>query len=178
MIEKSDPHYRAIQEFYGDRAAKRSGIPYMHHIDEGLVVLDAIQTSLRAKQAYCLHPIVQLDDDLTLALEASSVLRKHAIDPSVLMLAMEYRRVANGYSSRNTEKTIEKIRLSHLNEVNDMLIGDKVQNRADFERFHQATHPRSQELSLYFGNWLRRLGVTEEHYHALVRVIREAERVE
>ena len=63
----SDPHYLAICEFYGERRAKRSGVPYINHIDEGLIVLDAINASVHAKRAYCLHPIFQSDADFAAA---------------------------------------------------------------------------------------------------------------
>lgn len=172
---KEDPHYQAIQEFYGDRKAKRTQVLYMDHIDQGLVVLREIQATLRAKQAYCLHPIVQMDSDFVDAVGDKSVLRKYPIDSFALALAVEYRRVANGYSSRDTEKPLEKIRLSPLAEVNDMLIADKVQNRADFDRYHKGTHPRSAELATYFENWLRRLGITEERYESLVDILRTTE---
>jgi hypothetical protein len=45
-----------------------------------------------------------------------------------------------------------------------MLIADKVQNRKDFELYHEATHPRSKELAMYFRLWLEKLGVSEENY--------------
>ncbi|MDJ1501575.1 hypothetical protein [Xanthocytophaga agilis] len=59
---------------------------------------------------------------------------------------------------------MEEIRLSPLNEVNQMLIADKIQNRKDFERYHQQSHARSEELTIYFANWLKRLGISEEKY--------------
>ena len=145
----------------------------MNHIDEGLKVLDEIDSTLRAKQAYCLHPIVQIDEDLEVALGNESLLKKHEIAIDPLLLTMEYRRIANGYSSRHTEKTIDRILISHLQEVNEMLIADKVQNRADFELHHLATHPRSKQLATYFANWLSRLGVSEDRYKELAAIMKE-----
>ena len=43
-------------------------------------------------------------------------------------------------------------------------IADKIQNRKDFELYHELTHPRSKELIQYFKNWLEKLGVSEEAY--------------
>ena len=51
-----------------------------------------------------------------------------------------------------------------MQEVNTMLIADKIQNRKDFELYHEKTHERSIELKEYFSNWLERLGVTEDVY--------------
>ena len=74
MDYHNDPHYHAIQAFYGDRRAQRSGVLYIQHINEGLLVLEAIQATLPACQAYCLHPIVQGDTELTTAFQPTSVL--------------------------------------------------------------------------------------------------------
>lgn len=167
----SDPHYRAVAEHYGDRRARRSGVLLIRHIDEGLRVLDAIGASLDTRRAYCIHPIVQGDDELAVAFRPESVLHRHAIDPHALALAMEYRAVANGYLSHRVVESIEEIALGPLPEVREMLIADKVQNRKDFERYHRGAHPRSDELDRYFRLWLARLGVSEEEYRRLAAVI-------
>jgi hypothetical protein len=51
--------YEMIKAYYGDRKAKRSGTPLIQHIDDGLVILDAIGAAYCARAAYCLHPIFQ-----------------------------------------------------------------------------------------------------------------------
>lgn len=91
----TDPHYQTIQAFYADRRAKRSGIFYIQHINEGLLVLDAISATLPARQAYCLHPIVQGDTELRTAFQSTSVLYQYPIDLCAVALAIDYRWVAN-----------------------------------------------------------------------------------
>ena len=59
-------------------------------------MLDAIHASQRACEAYCLHPIVQGDSELTTAFQPNSVPYQYAIDLYVLALAMEYRWVWAG----------------------------------------------------------------------------------
>ena len=59
-----DIHYQKVKLFYGDQRAKRSGQLYMRHIDQGLEILDHINASVFAKQAFCLHPLVQKYEDL------------------------------------------------------------------------------------------------------------------
>jgi hypothetical protein len=167
----TNPHYQAIHAFYGDRRANRSGVLYIQHINEGLLVLDAIDATQQARQAYCLHPIVQGDTELVTAFQPTSVLYQYPIDLYALALAMEYRWVANSYLSRRTIQVLDEIQLSPLPEVQQMLIADKVQNRKDFERYHRETHPRAGELDHYFRNWLTALGITEARYQELVQRI-------
>ncbi|NHZ61386.1 hypothetical protein [Massilia genomosp. 1] len=164
---KDNKHYVAICRFYGDKRAERSGVPLIAHIDEGLALLDEIGAPERAKEAFCLHPLLQDDAALLGALEMDSMFAQARPDPLVVLLAMEYRRVANDYLSHHCESADDAIGLSCVDEVNQMLIADKVQNRKDFERFHLGTHHNSATLQLYFANWLRRLGVSDERYAQL-----------
>ncbi|GAB4212529.1 MAG: hypothetical protein OHK0022_48480 [Roseiflexaceae bacterium] len=171
MDLSNDPHYQAIRTFYGERRTQRTGVLYIQHINEGLLVLEAIGATLAARRAYCLHPIVQGDTELAAAFLPDSVLHQYPIDLYALALAMEYRSVANSYLSQRTIASLDDIRLSPLDEVQQMLVADKVQNRKDFERYHRDTHPRARELDTYFRNWLAVLGVSEQRYEELVRLL-------
>jgi len=91
------PEYRAISEFYGDRCAERSGVRLMNHIDEGLAILDFYKASDDAKAAFCLHPLCQSDEELSANVGAGFWYSSKA---RVIILAMEYRSVANEYLSR------------------------------------------------------------------------------
>jgi hypothetical protein len=159
-----EKEYRAISAHYDDRCARRSGVPLMNHIDEGLAVLRAINASERAMRAFTIHPLVQLDEELPRSYERLGELTD---DPRVLVLAMEYRNIANAYLSGREVASLDEIGLGPLPEVHAMLVADKVQNRKDFARYHRGTHPRSDALDRYFDNWLRRLGITEDRYDAL-----------
>lgn len=160
--------YAAILAFYGDRCAKRSGVPLMNHIDEGLVILEEIGATEWAKRAFCLHPLVQEDDNLE---EHFDWLRQ--FDPWVVALTMEYRSVANEYLSQCPSRAPQEIRLSPLTDVNDMLIADKVQNYKDFLIYHLDTHDRAQRLDQYFRQWLERLGVSKERFRELGRLLKD-----
>lgn len=146
-------YYDTINEFYGTTCAKRSGIPYIAHIMEGLNVLDAIGASDEAKFAYMLHPIFQ-DDAAVINLKKYA----HIADPYVLGLCMEYRSIANQYLSKRQINSVDDIKLSPLKDVNDMLIADKVQNYKDF-LLYQDNHERRAELDQYFKNWHFKLGI-------------------
>jgi len=162
---KSTVEYKLIEKFYGDRVAKRSGVPLINHINEGLTVLSAIRATETTKRAFCIHPLLQADEDLQENYYISSFVDHHP-----LLLAMEYRSVANEYLSDKVD-TEQKIRLSPLLEVNEMLIADKVQNRKDFMTYHYGTHERSDELARYFNKWLNALNVSADTYIDFCRKI-------
>jgi hypothetical protein len=126
----------------------------MNHIDEGLVLLQHIGGNERTMRAWCLHPLVQADDDLI-----ANVTKLEHINPLVVFLAMEYRNVANQYLCRpkTDHYTLEDVPTPPLFEVAQMLWADKTQNERDFRRYHYDTHPRSRQLSKYFHNWLTHL---------------------
>ncbi|MDJ1482862.1 hypothetical protein QNI19_24650 [Cytophagaceae bacterium DM2B3-1] len=162
MQIQETPEYQLIKTLYGDRKATRSQVPLLNHIDEGLQILVWEQAELTTQRAYCLHPVFQGDDSL---LENYTNVSLDNLDNRTILLAMEYRNIANQYLSTRIITQLEEIRLSPLKEVNQMLVADKIQNRKDFECYHQHSHIRSKELTIYFANWLRRLGISEEKYH-------------
>ena len=163
------PEYHLISQEYGTRLAVRSQVPLMNHIHEGLLILSRIQASQATMKAFCLHPLLQNDQDL--AKNASLVAR--CCDPWCVLLAMEYRNIANAYLSAKVGN-IAELRLSPLPEVNQMLVADKVQNRKDFEIYHMGSHPRSAELQQYFQEWLSALHVEEQAYQQHVAAIKNS----
>jgi hypothetical protein len=161
-------HYAAISAFYGDKKAERSGVLLINHINEGLYLLDMVGSTIRAKEAFCIHPLLQDDSALQMAVRKNSIFLAHMPDPDVVVLAMEYRNVANAYLSHHCVSEQDEITLGCIAEVNDMLIADKVQNRKDFEIHHLGKHENSARLEVYFKNWLRKLEVSEVRYQELV----------
>ena len=139
----------------------------MQHIDDSLTILDRIGASDRAKEAFCIHPIVQSTSELEKAVTQDSILCKYTLDTRSLLLAMEYRAVANAYLSDRCINNKDVFKLSTLADVNDMLVADKVQNRKDFIKYHLGTHQNSYQLDIYFNNWLRKLGISELRYTML-----------
>lgn len=151
--------YAAIRDFYTRQAARRTGLPYLKHIDEGLAVLNRIQAPEIAMRGYCLHPIFQSTQTFAQLIEHPrdnrAVLNCHG---AAIALATEYRWVANGYLLKH-HMAGKPLELSPITAVNQMLIADKLQNHADFMAHHYGTHARSTELQDYFRTWHRALGV-------------------
>lgn len=170
--------FEAIQQFYGDRKAERSGLPLMNHIIEGLAIMAAHAPGepylYDAMQGFCLHPLLQTDEQLK---EHHHLMRFHA--PHAVLFAMEYRWRANNWLS-------DKIRFEYygdggkpllrstgepepgeISAVRLMLVADKVQNYKDFLTHHSDTHPRRAGLHLYFNTWLAALGIDNADFEYL-----------
>jgi hypothetical protein len=148
MLYKNMQAYSIIKEYYGDRAAERSKVPLINHIDEGLIILRHIKADGYAMEAYCLHPMFQSDAEFMKNIK--TVDKFQLVDRQSLMLCMEYRRVANSYLSTSLLSSF--VGFTDLR-VRDMLIADKVQNYKDFINHHFLIHERSQELHSYFISW-------------------------
>jgi len=155
--------YELIKEYYGKDTTKRSGVPLINHIDEGIKILEANGCSSVVIGAYCLHPILQSDNDF----KKNKTLPFNGIRTECLLLAMEYRHTANSYLSSGS---IEDFIGFSCKEVKDMLVADKVQNCKDFLKYHKNTHPNSEILYDYFLDWFELLGVD---YNEEVKIIEE-----
>ncbi len=164
-----NPHYQWIERVYGNTRAKRSQCFYMDHIDEGLALLQSLKCdSHHAKEAWCLHPIIQVNKHL---LDAAKDLKgSTTIDPYSVMLATEYRNLANAYLPSMGVRPAKDIRLSEVADVNTMLVADKIQNRKQFEQ-HREKFKNADVLDSYFKSWLERLEVPEELYQELADMI-------
>jgi hypothetical protein len=168
---------QTIEEFYGYKRARRSGVLLINHIHEGLVVLNEIGASEDAEKAFCLHPIFQADADLAVV---GDRIRVERVKPWVMVLVMEYRLQANAWLSDKVSLLgrdvvcIGKPSCGPLPEVRDMLIADKVQNYKDFLTYHAGTHARSRELDHYFRFWLQALGISIADFGVLCKKIDES----
>lgn len=158
--------YELIQAYYKGKRAKRSGVPYMRHIDEGISVLKARDASSCVIAAYSIHPLLQDDAEVLVNVE-----KVRLVSNRILVLAMEYRNVANRGLSCYQIDNPASIYLGPFKEVHEMLVADKVQNYKDFLIYHLGKHEKSSELDRYFRNWLRALDVTDAEYARLTAAI-------
>lgn len=146
--------HQVISLYYGDNTAKRSKLPLMNHINEGVSILAVMQSSHFTDEqvAFCLHPLVQ--NGVTYP--------KNQFTDNVNKLAHEYAHYANRYLCRaDTDNitTIEQLK-TYLGGIPSkgcmlMLLADKIQNQKDFLLYHYGTHKRSEQLNKYFNLWIK-----------------------
>lgn len=157
--------YKKIDNFYYNKFSDNSNLPYINHILEGLIVLKAIEEkscpnkNFEMYEAFCLHPLFQEDNNLL-----ESFNENYSIYNSILIMAMEYRNIANSYLSKDTINDIKDIKLSPISYVNKMLVADKIQNYKDLIFFNRK-HERFDELVNYFENWLNILNINRELFN-------------
>lgn len=158
--------YELIKKHYANRKAKRTQIPLIAHITDGLELIDTekhiegrTDTSLDVlKDAWCLHPLVQDTEELESNIRF--LLREYKDKPEPLELALEYRELANSYLCREetdnyTDDSLKRLLQFYSWDVKFLLLVDKVQNQSDFLKFHLGKHSRSSELKKYFERWIR-----------------------
>lgn len=127
----------------------------MNHINEGLIILNSVGAESEVKNAWCIHPIFQ-DDKALVTVAQEDVYR---MDPTVVLLAMEYRTTANAYRSVHYRPDFVP-KISLIYEVNMMLKADKIQNKKDFT-LHQKPNANLIE---YYNQWFRALSITTSEY--------------
>lgn len=151
-MESIDRALNHIEKTYSDKTTSRSSVPLMNHIYEGVEILKDIGAQRNTIAAYCLHPIIQNDEDF--ALNYKNIL---SYPSDVVMFLMEYRAVANKHLHAANIIYPEQINLSPIKEVNQMLYADKKQNQKDFLSHHNGSHRHSDTLRLYFECWIEAL---------------------
>lgn len=153
-----DECFTAVRLHYASGVAARSGIFLIEHIIEGLMILVRLGARRTAMQAWCLHPIVQSNDDLVKTVVKGIPVNfgQHHIQP--IILAMEYRAVANSYLS-DMSPDIAKVKedVNRIPQIRQMLIADKIQNRKDFAAQPEGTYPNEDALNTYFEDWLENI---------------------
>lgn len=158
MTTKTIPFYhfelRAIEQFYGDQRAKRSGVLLINHIHEGLAILDALEAPELAYRLFCLHPVGR-------KAEMRAVVKYFELDDAI----EEYNELNDLYGSgyQSVRFTTEEDLFNKLADqyatpaVLYALLADKIQNRKDFNLYHNGSLPNSELLQSYFDCWINAL---------------------
>lgn len=164
---KETIEYKLISDIYENQVAKRSKVPLINHINEGIDLLDKYGADDFTKRAFCLHPIYQNID--CMRYNADKLLNIHSL---ISFYATEYATCANAYLCR------PETDLWGLQEIGNavgvlirpvalMLRADKVQNQKDFNIYHQGSHVRSKQLEKYFALWLNYLDQIDNNYKTI-----------
>ncbi len=162
----ADPRFPAIVRAYAGRRARRSGLPYLHHVVEGALLLgQALGADHDTVVAFCLHPLFQ--DDASLAALDFEAGPLAGLEPRIVVWCMEYRALANAYTSRHPLRAPVEVPRGPLPQVEAMLVADKVQNTKDFLAHVDTAEGRSGQLRAYFDSWLAGLGVDAARYRQL-----------
>lgn len=161
--------YRQISQFYGTRTTLRTKIPWINHINEGVVLIHQLEGSIHEAKAFCLHPLFQADETYHAALSEACRIYNLNTNPEVLFSVLGYREAANRWL-RNAVTPTNLPQKHPLESVNIMLMADKIQNRKDFEA-NEAVFGVEDAASLhsYFDSWFTALGITPEIYDDQVK---------
>lgn len=146
------PEYIQIKSHYGNQRSNRTNQPLIKHIDEGLDILWSLEAHIETCRAFALHPLLQADDTLIAYYNQGQI----RTPPEVILLAMEYRNVANRFLPKHMET--RELVLSPIEEVNQMLIADKIQNYRDFIKYKPEC---KYNMDTYFKLWLTALSTTD-----------------
>lgn len=178
LLDRDNPHRRLIETIYGTRCARRSRVPLIDHINEGIIVLQALQATPVETEAFCLHAPAQISYHFGARPAAEHYLPIQPQGPRDTWLlqtqfplateavALAWRFAAHAEAFRpdylNNKKRPPLIAIDPA--VRKLLIADKVQNRKDFDLFHCDSHPRRAQLRLYFECWFTLLDISEADY--------------
>lgn len=142
--------YSIIQSAWEYKSDSK-GTPFMWHIDMGIAWLESQGATEDIINAWCMHPLVQDYNDLTM----NQKYLKY-ISPKAVLFAIEYRHQANWYSTHSKHDTKPRTKL--LPEVAMMLKADKLQNCWNLHSFRK-DHPNFNWLTKYFDKWFEALGI-------------------
>lgn len=167
-------YYSVIDNFYKGMSTSK-GVPYINHINEGIVHLENMKVDDTVINAFILHPFVQcvnLKGTYKDCLLTEKELEKHInifeIEPEIAFELLLYRKYANSYLCREAtdnydiNDAFEDVKgLAKYRNTVKMLIADKLQNFKDFLLYRQ-DHPRKEFLNRYFTIWLNILANISE----------------
>lgn len=156
--------FQQISRYYGATTTKRTKLPWINHIIEGVVLIHQLNGSEPAADAFCWHPLIQSDDTYLETL--AEIQRYYNLNTSgdALINALGYRDAANRWL-RGVVTKDNQPKKHPLEDVNIMLMADKIQNRKDFEANEKLFSVEdASSLHYYFDCWFTTLGITPEIY--------------
>lgn len=156
--------FQQISRYYGAAKTRRTRLPLINHIVEGVVLIHQLGGSPGVADAFCWHPLIQSDATYVDAL--TEIRRYYNLNTNgqVLVNVLGYRDAANRWL-RGSVSEDNQPKQHPLADVNIMLMADKIQNRKDFENNEaQFTAEHVSSLHYYFDSWFSVLGISPEIY--------------
>lgn len=174
-VTRKSFEYDIAQKFLEGKSSLVGDVSLIDTLEAGLAVLDKLSTWPTSMKAYCLRPLLQDDHSFE---EGWKTVCRNGVQPRALVLAMEFRRIANSFlPSPYTDRwTIAKIKLRVgliIPPVRLMLIAHKAVGYRQFLQ-HAGRHARHRELAVYFEKWFVLLDVTKQEILALTEDLSNA----
>ncbi len=185
VLDPDNPHRRLIETIYASRRTRRSKVPHRNHIDEGLMILQALQATQVEAEAFCLHAPAQISYHFGARPTAASyrltepqgprdtwlLQTRFPLAADAVALAWRFAVQAEAFRPNHLNDEIEPPSFTIDTAVRKLLIADKVQNRKDFERYHRDSHPRAPQLTQYFACWFALLEISEHVYQKMLAML-------
>lgn len=171
--------YIAISSLYNNKKARRTQIPYMKHIDDGVKILQHLGvTDPEVYDAWLLHPLIQ-----TMSInQVEAFLSSYGLPPlhsgvslNTIALAKQYADVANSFLPNVVDQNLHHTFNIYIAcpKLKALLIADKVQNYVDFcmssdmGYFDEEPDDYVPNRMEYFNMWLGRLDIDESNFEPL-----------
>lgn len=153
--------YRLVEAVLADSRSS-SGAFRMNLVDEGLAVLADLGASMDTKRAFCLFPLVSEDNELAKYYHSlEQVLAPIPGGLEALALAVESREIACRWrpGMPNPQSSVQ---VSSSKNVKDLLIAEKVQQRAALTQ-HAMEDSSKADLNVHYQSWLEALGAADRY---------------
>lgn len=157
VVALESQEYEMARKLLGNKTTTDGRTLLIEQVDQTLKVLNHLSSWPAVMRAACLRPLLQDDHTFEYGWKTAC---KNGVQPRALVLAMEFRRVANSYLCTTLTDfwDDEEVRLRLglvIPPVRAMLIAHKTVGYHQFLLQQAQTHFRRKELRAYFERWFR-----------------------
>lgn len=174
VVALESQEYEMAKKMLGSKTTTDGRTLLIEQVDQTLKVLNHLSSWPAVMRAACLRPLLQDDHTFEYGWKTAC---KNGVQPRALVLAMEFRRVANSYLCNTLTDYWDdeevRIRLGLvIPPVRAMLIAHKTVGYYQFLMQQAQTHFRRKELRAYFERWFR---ILEADPKECLKLLTEAE---
>lgn len=141
--------YNYMKDLFSTSVSKRTKDLSTNPMEEGLAILNILESNHITKKAYCIHQLFHNDESLERSWDGN---RFPNCDIKSMLLAMEFRTL---YKSKPNRNGI--IKLSPIKEVNEMMLAYKMQQYKNFEINGRGQTDNDELVESSFKNWIKQL---------------------